>query len=112
LLIGRGPPPPIKYWALLPLDVTGDTSDVVVPLRPGAEVKGTVRFAGAHQVPPPTVAFHFALVDGPGSSSLIWVDALQFGTQTLFPGRYVLRPSIIPPGWRLESAMLNGRDVT
>jgi hypothetical protein len=114
LLFTPGAPPTVKYWALVPLDIDRDRSDVVVPLRPGAELRGSVHFAGNRplEVPPPTVLLHFAVADGPGSTGVIRVDGLRFSTRALFPGRYVLRASLIPEGWRLESAMLNGRDIT
>jgi hypothetical protein len=117
-------PPPIPpgptLWATQSLSVTTtDISDVVVTLRTGFRVTGTVVFDDTAQQPAPDVVQRivaaFESVGGrpaDGPTRAFFSNAGQFSSYELVPGRYCLRVVLPPPGWTLKSAMLDGRDIS
>jgi len=120
-------PPPVPadatLWAQVPLAVgTADISDIVVPLRPGPRMTGTVQFDGA-AAPPPLATLTSLRVsldpaDGsPGAKGLALDvghpdERGQFTTYGVPPGRYVVNVGGGVPGWVFRGVQYQGRDVT
>lgn len=112
-------------WADIPIGVGGgDLAGVVVAMREGARMRGTVRFAQddapASQVLP-QVNLRIDRVDGRLREAMpeddVAIDtAGRFQSIGLAPGRYFLRNSPSPqPGpatWTVQSAMWRGRDIS
>lgn len=119
-----GGPPALPTEPLLFADqsvVVGDRAvkDVTLTLRPGIHISGRVEYEGS-TAPQPTPAelrstsiqiepangqqFNTVL---PGQFS---VDG-QFTTQSLWPGRYLIRVSAPPRGWAFKSTTYEGRNV-
>lgn len=102
-------------FALLPLTVDGNISDLSVPLVPGATISGTVTFQATQSTDPPqTNQFRIlaSLIDpsdmGPPSTARIEPD----GTFLLVgvPAGTLWIRAQAPAGWALTSAVLDGRD--
>ncbi len=115
-------PPGPTLWAAQPISVgTADIPDLVVTLRTGFRVSGTVAFDDAAQQPAPDVVRRsvatFESVDGRPAAGMTVNRGLvdgsgQFSSYELVPGRYYLRVASPPPGWTLKSAILDGRDIS
>lgn len=99
-----------------------DVSDVHLMLRKGPSVLGRLVFEGSRQIPNAQQLaqgnIRFELANGRAPSSPPMppirsaVDAnAAFRSLGLPSGRYVIRVSGFP-GWTLESAVLNGRDIS
>jgi hypothetical protein len=115
-------PPGPTLWATQSLSVgTTDIPDLVVTLRTGFRVSGTVVFDDAAQQPTTDevrrVVMAIESADGrppaPGTGFRGQLDGTgHFSSNELAPGRYYLRVVVPPVGWMLKSAMLDGRDIS
>jgi hypothetical protein len=109
------PASPAMQWAGTPISV-GDTGVEGVPvmLRNGVRVSGRVEWSGTAPRPSRAPAIDIGRADGHDDGSLPFavVDKDgRFETEGHVPGRYFII-AYPPPGWTLESAMWNGRDVS
>lgn len=100
-----------------------DVNNVMLSLKKGPTLQGRLVFDG--NIPPPPAdqlaragALQLELADGRAFASppmprlRTWIESNgQFRSGGLPAGRYVLRISGFP-GWSMESAMLNGKDVS
>jgi hypothetical protein len=118
----------VTLFANVPVTVTeGSVAAVSVTLAAGVNALGRLVWDGTHPTPPADMVarllVRFEPIDGdaPGPAAAIsgLVDASgQVSAAGLFPGRYVVRlfgdPAALRglSGWVLDSAMLNGRDVS
>jgi hypothetical protein len=120
-----GPLPPVSndptLWAAVPLPVGRvDISGVAITLQTGVRVTGRVAFEGSAEKPAADALSRIAIImesaDGAnprgGFVSPGRVEASgEFKTAGLPGGKYILR--VTPPaGWTLESAMVQGRDIS
>ena len=103
-------------WADVPVTVNRNVTSLGIVVDRMPEVSGIVRFEGVPQADTPgRVLLRFDSVDGPGGRlqpGMLEVTDGSLRTAGLRPGRYVLRVALMPPGWRLESAMSGGRDIS
>jgi hypothetical protein len=118
-----GVPNRLEYsilWAKQPLSVNGDVEDVSLPLWPGPELYGTIRFEGSSPIPTTgRIVLSLESAGGPlgrsTTSGMFDVDAANhFSAIGMLPGRYFLRVALPPDGWRwrLKDAITQGRDVS
>ncbi len=112
---------PPMLWTAAPVALGGtDLDGVTLVLREGLKISGRVEFVGAAERPPASRLAQVPVVIEPA-------DARQRGgfqqpgrlnpdgTFTLgglLPGRYLVRVGGAPGGWTMQSAMLNGVDVS
>jgi protocatechuate 3,4-dioxygenase beta subunit len=104
-----------SLWAEVSVTVGRNINDLAIVVDRMPEVKGVLTFDGPPPQPPGTVLLRFDALDGPGGrlmAGMIEVVDGQFRTAGLRPGRYVLRVALLPQGWRLQSAITNGRDIS
>jgi hypothetical protein len=118
----RGDPARALLWADLPISVNRDDLDeLVVPLRPGSIVSGSLAFDGTSPRPGGASLVRTRIVVEradtglPGSepaASVVVDDTGQFSTTGLTPGSYFVRVTDSPVGWMFKGAMYNGRDLS
>jgi len=119
---------PTLLWAMTDVSVNGsDISGLALNLRPAMRVSGRVVFDGKTTPPPSdlkTLSVNFKSTQSAGrvvlgmttTVGLPLVPPAQvradgtFESAGLLPGGYLLLP-VPPAGWRLRSAMLDGRDL-
>jgi hypothetical protein len=97
------------FWAMTPVVVNGDVTGVVVTARPGAELRAEVRLDD----PPSALNRALLLVspaDGKFLPNILALDGYLI--TPLVPGRYRIRTTGIPSGYRIKSVTIGGRDVT
>jgi len=108
-------------WASLPISLGGeDVHGLTLALRDGLKVSGRVEFSGSAERPnAQRLAQVPVLVEsadgrprniGAQPPSRIEPDG-RFTVQGLLPGKYLLRIGGSPPGWFMQSAVLNGIDI-
>ena len=112
-------------WGETDITVAGQNqSDVLVVLRPGMRVSGSIVFEAKSQTPLPdlkTVRVPMIASQPAGLTSSVSAATVNpdgtFIFASVAPGDYYLRP-VLPrlpasnnPVWTLKSAMVNGRDV-
>jgi hypothetical protein len=121
--VGIGPPStdPI-LWAAQPLVVgQSDVTDLTISATPGGRISGRFEFVPAEQMSPavartvsivarPVPGFPPARFNVPTTGSVI-DDSGAFRTSQLVPGKYVITPARLAPGWVLRSAMTAGHDA-
>lgn len=117
-------PPEPTMWASQAVSVNDtDVAGVVVAMRTGARLSGTLKFEGAAEPPAadrlPQISVQVDPADGRQSSFNQFtlargvVDSTgEFHTYQLPPGRYLVRAQGAVPGWTFKTATLGGRDVT
>ena len=117
---GNAPTPPSTpdrpvLWAAEPLTVgAAPVDNVSIVLRPVLRVSGRLEFQGTGPRPPQDqIAGSYVNLDS-ATGALGAITALD-GNATFVTGvpggRYSTRVET-PPGWRVKSVVLNGRDVT
>jgi hypothetical protein len=109
-------------WAESPVvvDGTADVDDVVVALREGLKVTGTVQFDGGAARPQPNELSSISVSlepasPRPGASTSIRgrIDPSgTFETMGVPPGRYFVRVGGAPQNWHFRGAMRGGVDVS
>ena len=121
---GGGPAPlPSEptLWAETSVAVgTSDIDDLVVSLRNGLKVTGTLQFDGAAPRPPADQLTGISVwlepaTPTPGGSTSIRGRVDQSGTfetMGVAPGRYFVRVSGAPQNWHFRGAMAGARDVS
>jgi hypothetical protein len=120
-----GPPPPLPteptLWAETAVAVgTTDVDDIVVSLREGLKVSGSIQFDGGAARPPADQLSAISVWlepanPRPGGSTSIRgrVDPSgQFETMGVPPGHYFVRVAGAPQNWYFRGAMLGGQDVS
>lgn len=118
----RGEPGRALHWADVPITVShDDLDDLVVPLRAGLIVSGSLAFDGSSPRPSEGSLLQTRIVveranSGlPGSepaASAVVDDIGQFSTTGLPAGSYFVRVTESPIGWMFKGAMYNGRDLS
>jgi len=129
--IAPGPPPPIPQgptlWASLPVTVGVEgLSNVTVQLSGGFRISGRFVFDGASPKPPPAIVQTLSVLMQPiDGHQTGFVGALRgrvdpegtISTYEVPPGKYSIRMTAptdswqAMPGWTVESAMVDGKDV-
>jgi hypothetical protein len=120
---GGGPPLPNEptLWAEAPVAVgTEDLDGLVVSLRQGLKVTGSVQFDGAGTRPPADQLSAISVwlepaTPQPGAPGTIRgrVDQSgQFETMGVPPGRYFVRVLGAPQNWYFRGAMAGGQDAS
>jgi protocatechuate 3,4-dioxygenase beta subunit len=110
-------------WASAPVNVGGDdVNGVVLTLRPGFTVSGRMEFistAGRARPDPQRMAQIPVSIESAdarpipqnGPPSRVLPDG-RFITQSRQPGRYFVRVGGAPPGWMVQSIIINGIDAS
>jgi protocatechuate 3,4-dioxygenase beta subunit len=117
----RGDVGATALWADVPLTVGDrDVTGVGVLLQPGFRISGRFEFEGSRERPTPQrlqqvpIAIQLAgramLASGPPSAVRVEGDG-RFTSSGLPPGRYFVRISGSPTGWRFKAATHDGRDI-
>jgi len=95
-----------------------DVSDVTVDLARGWRLQGRVFADGAAPLPTAAelqrITVYLSTISDPAwalPSARVSADG-TFATAEYPPGRYLVGLGTTPAGWRLESVMVDGRDVT
>ncbi len=109
-------------WATQSVTVgESDIDSLAITVRAGFRISGRVVFAGALTPPDPAQVDRMSAVLDPADArplvtSVIgngqFDDSGQLSTYQLPPGRYYLRIVNPPPGWTLDTAVVNGRDMS
>jgi hypothetical protein len=121
-------PPPIPpdptTWASQAVSVSDtDVTGVVVALRTGVRLSGTLKFEGAAEPPPDDRLVQITVQVDPADGRVgslnqstisrgVVDNTGQFRTYQFPPGRYLVRAQGAPPGWTFKTATLGGRDVS
>ena len=118
----RGDAARALLWADVPVTLDReDVDDLVVTLRPGLIVSGSLAFDGMSPKPSggglmqTRIVVERANTGLPGSepaASAVVDDTGHFSTTELTPGSYFVRVTDSPLGWMFKGAMLNGRDLS
>jgi hypothetical protein len=106
---GRGPFE--IFWGVTPIVVTADVSGVVITARVGPELRAEVRLDDQLPAPGQSVLLLLDAADGRFVPTIRAVDGFLV-TRGLVPGRYRVRFTGIPSGYRIKSVTVAGRDVT
>jgi hypothetical protein len=106
---GRGPFE--ISWGITPVVVTADVSGVVITARTGPELRAEVRLDDQPLTPGQSVLLAVDAVDGRFVPTIRPVDGVLI-THGLAPGRYRIRFTGIPSGYRIKSVTIGARDVT
>jgi hypothetical protein len=106
---GRGPFE--VFWGIATVVVTADVRGVVVTARTGPELRARVQLDDQPLAPTQNVLLSADAADGRFVPLLRAVDGLLV-TRSLIPGRYRIRFTGIPSGYRIKSVTVGGRDVT
>jgi hypothetical protein len=111
-----------SFWAQAELEIANrDVTDLELVAEPGIRVTGAIRFQGSRGTPGGEVLrrtwIEIDRADGRPQildvTNEIGVTADgSFRSIELPPGRYVVRATEAPAGWTLDSAMLDGQDVS
>lgn len=97
-------------WAMTPVVVNADVSGVAVTVRPGAEVRAEVRLDDQPLSPNLNVLLAVDATDGKFLPNIRALDGYLI--TPLVPGRYRIRTTGVPSGYRIKSVTIGGRDVT
>jgi protocatechuate 3,4-dioxygenase beta subunit len=105
------------YWAIVPATLDRDVADFPVIVRSMPQIHGSVRFEGYTTYPGFNVLLGVWGLDGSGgrvtNGGNIRADMEgRFSAGGFRPGRYLIRASGVPGGWRVLSAMTDGRDIS
>ncbi len=110
--------PPIR-WAHQRVSVgIGPDEEIAVVLRPGLTVEGRTRVVSTNRnvLPALRLGLEFEpLFEVPGIRPFFTSTTAEGHFQSgaaLVPGRYLVRVSGIPPGWRLRAVISGGIDVS
>jgi len=113
--------PSAQHWAAEPVTVgEDDVSALVVTVRPGIRVTGTIVVAGSRALTAQEMARISILPRAAPGSTASFVGsavvtrpdaALRFVTNALAPGPYVFTMTGIPAGWALKAAMIGPQDA-
>ena len=109
-------------WASVPV-ATGDRDidNLVVDLRPGYRLQGSLRLDGSMTRPGDEALRGIRLsLDRPDgrpssarpSNEIALDETLRLRSIQLPPGCYYLRVSNLPPGWEIASATIGGHDIS
>jgi hypothetical protein len=124
-VVSVGGPNLPTFWANADVAVNGTKlSNVTLSLQPGMTISGKIQFAGKNLAPPTDLARARVSLSpiqtsaGPiinlgGGSAQVEATGL-FTLHGVVPGRYRLEgtvPMEVGTGWRLQSVVVNGRDV-
>jgi hypothetical protein len=117
-------PPTLPTEPLLFADqtvVVGDRAvkDVALALRPGIHISGRVAYQGTTAPEPTAAELHNTSIQIEPANGQQFGTVLpgqfsadgQFTTQSLWPGRYLIRVAAPPRGWAFKSATSEGRNV-
>ncbi len=109
---GPGNPQTEISWAVRPVVVTNDVSDVVLDVMPGPELRAEVRLDDQTTgLPERNILLRIDAAKG-RSGFLIQAPGGRIVTRALFPDRYRIGFSGVPTGYRVKSVIAGGRDVT
>jgi hypothetical protein len=115
VLRARGDDRGAPRFASQPLTVgDSDLSDLSIVVTPGASISGRVAFS-PNPSPPDPMDLRIAApsLEQQGGGLLARPDKEgAFTIEAVPPGRHLIRPSGVPPGWMLRSVTVAGRDVT
>jgi hypothetical protein len=106
---GRGPFEIV--WGVTPVVLTADVSGVVITARTGPELHAEVRLDDQPLAPGQSALLLLDAADGRFVPTIRTVDGFLI-THGLVPGRYRVRFTGIPSGYRIKSVTVGGRDVT
>jgi hypothetical protein len=102
-------PPAEVFSAMAPVVVNGDVTGVVVTVRAGAELRAEVRLDDQPS-PSRNVLLSVDPADGKILRPMRALDGYLI--TPLLPGRYRIRTTGVPSGYRIKSVTVGGRDVT
>jgi hypothetical protein len=103
-------PPAEVFSAMTPVVVNGDVTGVVVTARAGAELRAEVRLDDQPLSPSQNVLLSVDPADGKILRPMRALDGYLI--TPLLPGRYRIRTTGVPSGYRIKSVTIGGRDVT
>lgn len=113
------PTAPPALWNVTDITVAEqDLTGIVLRMQPGTKILGTIAFDGSLLTPPDPARIELTLssnllVGAPASPKAIVDPAGTFRFLSVVPGYYALAAvlPVVPAGWSLKSAILNGRDL-
>lgn len=111
---------PAIRWARHPISVGGPPEEgITVTLRPGINIQGTTRVTSVNSrnvAAPPALSVSFEPLFEVRGVQALFAPATPDGAfesgAALVPGRYLVRVSGVPPGWRLRAVTAGGIDVS
>lgn len=107
---GARMPPAEVFWAMTPIIVNDDVSGVVVTARRGAGVRAEIRLDDQPLSPNQNVLLFVDSADGRFLPPIRALDGYLI--TPLVPGRYRIRTTGVPSGYRIKSVIVDGRDAT
>jgi hypothetical protein len=122
----RGAPPLTAptgpaHFASQPITVdASDLTGLVVTLRNGFQVSGSLEFEDAASRPAADVVRRIAVTFESANGASVPIQVARgvidmegkFTSYQLPPGSYLVRANGLPSGWMLKSAALNGQDIS
>jgi hypothetical protein len=112
--------PPQVLWNVTDVTVTGeDLTGIVLRMQPGTKILGTIAFDRSSLTPPSDLTrieltmTSNLLVGAPAFPKAVVDPAGTFKFSSVVPGLYALTAAlpVVPAGWSLKSAVLDGRDL-
>jgi hypothetical protein len=107
-----------NVWIRMPLAVSSDLDNVVVPLKPMSAISGSVRFDADPSRKTPRPQFYIVSLDPASGSPGLGLPRIgvqpdagdEFSIIGVAPAPYFLR--VAPTGWMVKSITWGGRDYT